>query len=302
MNKNTIEVLDLPNELRCFKTAKELTVLHAASNSHSIRFYLNYNQYLIGYESEANKVYFEDEDNLSAKRIHETDKESDEQTNKNTKLAIIFGLFFIFVTIFTMCMCLIFLNSFFESKLPYLCSMAAICSGLSLSSVVMLISIETPKKAKSKHSAEHMMVNFIEKHKRMPHSLEELKTASRFSYACGTRDRVESCARVTAQLLISTVLAYLSEFLFNSQSARCICYLIVYFVVYILIGYLTQSDKCLYFLIKPLKRLYNYAGQLGNTTRKVQDEDLKLAYSVCSVWIYLVYPEFYKDDGKDLGM
>ena len=62
------------------------------------------------------------------------------------------------------------------------------------------------------------------------------------------------------------------------------------------------SDKCLYFLIKPLKRLYNYAGQLGNTTRKVQDEDLKLAYSVCSVWIYLVYPEFYKDDGKDLGM
>lgn len=59
---------------------------------------------------------------------------------------------------------------------------------------------------KSKHSAEHMMVNFLEINKRLPKNIEEVKKYSRFSSECGSRKLIEGIVEELIRSIIATVL------------------------------------------------------------------------------------------------
>lgn len=299
MKKNKVNVVDLPDELWYEKVGERLAVLRAASSSDCIRFYFNEQQYLVGYDNDPTSIYFEDENKPWKNRV-QPPEDNTKKISRHIKILVLLGVILAFVCFFALFVCASIFKKLFGGELLYLCSIAIITSIFSLLSVVILIAYDTPKETKSKHSAEHMMVNFMEKHKRLPKTLEELKKASRFSSDCGTRNRVESCARVSVQILISSVVGYFSKFLVSGDGAGLIIYIVSYLIVYIGIGLLSQPGRCLHFLIVPVRRVFNYVGQLGNTTKNVRDEDLHLAYRVCWVWIQIVYPEYFYDDIDEL--
>ena len=50
------------------------------------------------------------------------------------------------------------------------------------------------------------------------------------------------------------------------------------------------------FVIKPTKKVLTNIAQCANTTSKVKDRDIILAYSVAKPWLQVVYPEFYNEN------
>jgi hypothetical protein len=44
-----------------------------------------------------------------------------------------------------------------------------------------------------------------------------------------------------------------------------------------------------------MRRVLTHIAQYANTTRKVKDEDLILAYYVARKWLQAVYPEYYDE-------
>ena len=300
MNKKDIEVFDLPDEIRYYKTSckDELNVLHASSDENSIRFYLNDAQYLVGYDDDESKIFFGDDNEIDIHMMKKIMKINLGQNRHKSKVILV-GFFSMIISIILILFSSYFLKGIFQYHMLYALSMAGISSILIITSIVAIINLDTPKEAKSKHAAEHMMVNFLEKHKRLPNSLEELKNASRFSNKCGTRSQVEAAARISVQLVMSTIIACLCELVVCDLA---IVYIIVYLISYFLIGYFSHQGQCLYFLVKPIKNLFNLAGQLGNTTKKVRDEDLKLAFNVCWVWTQIVYPEYFYDEDGGLNL
>lgn len=65
----------------------------------------------------------------------------------------------------------------------------------------------TPKSLKSKHSAEHMVVNFLEINMRLPKNAEEVKSYSRFSKDCGSKQLVSDIAERFVGNILAAIFA-----------------------------------------------------------------------------------------------
>lgn len=136
---------------------------------------------------------------------------------------------------------------------------------------------------KSNHSAEHMIVEFINEHQRLPISLEEFKKTSRLAKDCGSFDSLKELAHFYPSYFIGCLLLYIIFLLFYNigLTEKIITSLILCFIIIIFVIFYRKKAY-----------LINYFMQLFNTTTQVTDDSLYLAYLVAWLWLKEVYPEY----------
>ena len=271
---------------------EKLVVFHAASLQNEIRFYLNDTQYLAAVEGEEGCTI----------RLEE---EKEEEDNKKSKISVIRENLKEFLKLFSIILGISILGSigvFYLSKiidniLVFLIIMNIIYFIINIVNVVIM---ETAPKVKSKHSAEHMMVNFLEINKRLPKSIEEVKKSSRFSPKCGSRELIKGIAEELIRSIVATIFTVIVSVVvshFSSNSATyAIVFLATYFLVKFVVGKAITKYGALSFIVKPIKKVLTNIAQCANTTSKVKDRDIILAYSVARPWLQVVYPEFYNEN------
>ena len=171
---------------------------------------------------------------------------------------------------------------------------------INIINVVIMEAMETAPAIKSKHSAEHMMVNFLEFNKRLPKNIEEVKKSSRFSPECGSRELIKGIAEELIRSIIATVFTVIVSIIVSHLSSNSITNAIVFLATYYFIKFVVGKviTKCgaLDFIIKPIKKVLTHIAQCANTTSKVKDRDIIFAYSVAKPWLQVVYPEFYNEN------
>jgi len=187
-----------------------------------------------------------------------------------------------------------------NNLLIYLIAINVILLTYSIIGIVILEMRNISSTLKSKHSAEHMMINFLEKNKRLPKNMQEIRKSSRFSKKCGSRDLIKEITENFVSKILASILAVVADALylvfFDNAIAEFIVFLGVYCLIRFLVGRLLKKHIKMGFVINPIKRVLTNIVQYGNTTKKVEDKDIILAYSVARVWMKAVYPEFYKKE------
>lgn len=161
----------------------------------------------------------------------------------------------------------------------------------------------TNNSSRSKHSAEHMMANFIEKHNRLPRSLEEIYSSSRFSEFCGSKNLIYGIPEAIISGVLSSVIAIILYFFFYRDQyiakREFIVIEIVVFICSILFFLIFQAEfHCFAPLTVPLENWLNFLIQLANTTPKkyVDNNDIILAFYAASEWQKEIYPEYYNEE------
>lgn len=166
---------------------------------------------------------------------------------------------------------------------------------------VILGFTSVPQCIKYKHSAEHMIANFLENNGRLPKNLDELKRSSRFAPNCGSRELTNGIAeefvRGSFSAIISFFLSIIVGFIYSGNEVTAMTFIIGYFLIRFIIGKLIKNGKISY-IISPIKKVLTNITQLGNTTsrKNVKDNDLFLAYASAELWMKIVYPEFYNEE------
>lgn len=276
---------------------EELIVFHASSLQDEIRFYLNDTQYITAIEKGEGNVLVEVGEEVER-----------EEENKKSTLTIIkenfkefFKIISISILVLVGLMSLLFvINSLIDNILIYLIAMNVMFSMYSIISTVILETRTTPPTLKSKHSAEHMMVNFLENNKRLPKNMQEIRKSSRFSKDCGSRNLIKGIAEDLISKILASILAVVANALylvfFENTIGELIVFLGVYYLTSFIVGRLLKKHGKMGFIINPLKRVLTNIAQCANTTKKVEDKDIILAYCVARAWMQVVYPEFYKQE------
>ena len=280
----------------------KITVLHAASTENDIRFYLNDTHYIKA-TNIGDKVVVEwDEEEVQKET---TEKKSFlEDIKENMKVFLLsIGMTLLLVLIFTLLQVATFVligNTIVSSTWFLL--------GLPMCSVFLIGFMEyktTSQSQKSKHSAEHMMCNFLEKNCRLPKNFQEIKNTSRFCKTCGSKKKTIEITQTVVEnissVLITAILVVIifAVIFHNTENISdiilCIAYLVTFSTVYFINVKLTE--KGVYnFIINPIQLGCNYFLQCCNTTKNVKDTDLLLAFYAAKVWLSIVYPEFYSDE------
>lgn len=274
---------------------EKLVVFHAASLQNEIRFYLNDTQYLTAVECEEG----------CSIRLEE---EMVEEHNKKSKISVIRENLKEFIKLFSISIGIsilgligtLYLGKFMDNILVYLIIMNIIYFIIHIINVVIMETMETAPAIKSKHSAEHMMVNFLELNKRLPKSIEEVKKSSRFSPECGSRELIKGIAEELIRSIVATIFTVIVSVIVSHFSSNSVTYVITfvatYFLVKFVVGKTITKYGALNFIIKPIKKVLTNIAQCANTTSKVKDRDIILAYSVAKPWLQVVYPEFYNEN------
>lgn len=276
---------------------EELIVFHALSLQDEIRFYLNDTQYITAIEK--------GKGNVSVEIGEEVERE--EENKKNTITIIkenfkeLFKLFSILILSLAVVMAVLFvINSLIDNVLIYLIAMNVMFSMYSIISTVIVETRTTPPTLKSKHSAEHMMVNFLENNKRLPKNMQEVRKSSRFCTDCGSRNLIKGIAEDLISKILASILAVAANALylvfFENAIGELIIFLGVYYLTSFIVGRLLKKHGKMGFVINPIKRVLTNIAQCANTTKKVEDKDIILAYCVAREWMQVVYPEFYKQE------
>lgn len=169
---------------------------------------------------------------------------------------------------------------------------------------VILIEIGmTNRETRSKHSAEHMMCNFLNTNRRLPTSMEEIKKASRFTDYCGTRRIAITLVDGSIRNIIAITLTCIISLLLKNIIPNNIMDTIIIFLVYMPTFFLTEKSKIISILVNvttvPIKRALNRFLQHCNTSKNVKNDDIIIAYLAARQWMKLVYPEFY-DKERDI--
>jgi predicted signal transduction protein with EAL and GGDEF domain len=266
----------------------KLIVYQATSLKNQIRFYVNKTQFFSATECAGGcLVQFGDEN------------------DDNSKISIIEELkrfmifFFMGIGMFASCIALIMYLSEILQNLPLIIFTEIVIFFIgTLLNIVICEAMATPFCLKSKHAAEHMMVNFLESNKRLPKNMEELKKCSRFAPGCSSRELIEGIpvefTRSMIGIIAATIIGGIVELLFHTSivaTTIIVTYLLVRFVAGKAITK-AHKFKC---IIIPMRRVLTHIAQYANTTRKVKDEDLILAYYVARKWLQAVYPEYYDE-------
>ena len=274
---------------------EKLVVFHAASLQNEIRFYLNYTQYFAAVECEEGcTIRFEEK--------------KEEEDNKKSKISVIRENLKEFLKPFPIIggiSILSFIGVFYLSKivnniLVFLIIINIIYVIINILSVVITETMIVAPAVKSKHSAEHMMVNFLETYKRLPKSIEEVKKSSRFSSECGSRELMKGIAEELIRSIVAAIFTVIVSVVvshFSSNSATYeIMFLATYFLVKFVVGKAITKYGALNFIVKPIKKVLTNIAQCADTTRNVKDRDIILAYSAARPWLQVVYPEFYNEN------
>lgn len=274
---------------------EKLVVFHAASLQNEIRFYLNDMQYFVAVEGEEGRTI----------RLEE---EKEEEDNKKSKISVIRENLKEFLKLFSIIggisilgfIGVFYLGKIIDNILVFLIIMNIIYFIINIVNVVIMETMETAPKVKSKHSAEHMMVNFLEINKRLPKSIEEVKKSSRFSPECSSRELIKGIAEELIQSIVATIFTVIVSVVVSHFSSNSATYVIVFFATYFLVRFVVGKAITKYgalsFIVKPIKKVLTNIAQCAITTSKVKDRDIILAYSVARQWLQVVYPEFYNEN------
>lgn len=277
---------------------EELIVYHASSSQDEIRFYLDDDTtYITAIEK--------CEGNILIKKMEEEKEEENKVSiltmfkNKAVFKGLIKSLFILIPIDVVLVTILFTINECIDSAFIVLFNISIFLSMFEIiTSIVNALTIS--HSLKSKHSAEHMMVNFLEENKRLPKNMQEIRKSSRFSSDCGSRFLTEESVRE----LISEILASSAIILVvpNILHIGLLEITIVQFIIILVIYNITSSLIDLFlidtlgFIVNPIERVLSHIVQCVCTTKKVKDSDIILAYCVARIWIQAVYPEFYKKD------
>lgn len=169
---------------------------------------------------------------------------------------------------------------------------------------------ENNEKIRSKHSAEHMMINFLETNKKLPRTVEEVKKYSRFSKNCGCKLLFEGFVESLMSILLSTIISGLVvaiiRILFKIPSNNVTNIFNILFIIFDVTLYIkmviVKKDGLLTELAEKIKTKLSLFFQRFCTTKNVRDEDIILAYFAAKPWIQIVYPEFYNADEDDIWL
>ena len=193
-----------------------------------------------------------------------------------------------------------YLSKIIDNILVFLIIINIIYFIINIVNVVIMETMETAPAVKSKHSAEHMMVNFLEINKRLPKSIEEVKKSSRFSPKCGSRELIKGIAEELIRSIVATIFTVIVSVIVSHFSSNTVTNVIVflstYFLAKFVVGKAITKYGALSFIVKPIKKVLTNIAQCANTTSKVKDRDIILAYSVAKPWLQVVYPEFYNEN------
>ena len=287
------------------KDTDKLTVDLASSLENEIRFYFNDRQYFVARDNNDGTFSISCEEEPEIEKI---------QHNEDFILTIIrknindkaFKKFLVLASIITLAIVslvtiiLILLAMVIKNALVYL----LFVNFIFFSSQIILVMIDeyigTSHSLRSKHSAEHMMVNFLEKNKRLPRNMKEIRAASRFSANCGSRKKiryaVEDFTTNILAIIISIIIISFINQVFKDKIIISILFIVIYIAIYCYTWKLINEHKKFKFITKPIEKIFNNIVQCSNTTRKVKDFDIKLAYYAAWCWIQVVYPQFYSKE------
>lgn len=286
-----MEDTSLPISIIKARDPNKIIVFHASSLKDEIRFYINNTQYVSAIDRG---------DGTACVNFGKEVEPSKEK--KKSMRAIIKENFKEFFLILSVCILVmtglvalfIAISSFIRSSMAFLLLLNLTFFIFNIMSTVILEIKTTPSALKSKHSAEHMMANFLEKNKRMPKDIEELKKSSRFCMDCGSRKMIDKTTDEFIAKIAATIMAIASGSLYLNFFDNNIVYIVIFIGMYILIEILTRIllKKKLGIITVPMKDALTIFVQCANTTKKVEDTDLILAYYAAEVWMEIVYPEF----------
>ena len=169
---------------------------------------------------------------------------------------------------------------------------------------------ENNEKIRSKHSAEHMMINYLETNKRLPKTVEEVRKYSRFSKNCGGRllfdGLVESLMCILLSTVISEFVVVITKIIFkvsnNNTTDIFNIFFILLYVTFFMIMVITKKQWLLNIVAEKIKTRLSLILQYFSTTKNVRNEDIILAYYAAKPWIQIVYPEFYNADEDDIWL
>ena len=284
---------------------EKLIVFHASSLEDEIRFYFNDEQYVVARDNK--------DGTFTIKYEEEQEFENNTQDNASTLTYIkknikdkAFLKFLAFITVFYFLMVFLMftVSLIIDNILIGLLFLNSILLFIQVFLKVILECKFVSQPLKSKHSAEHMMVNFLEKNKRLPKSIKEIKETSRFCVDCGSRKQIlESTEEFIASIFSVIIVFCVEELIFQNYQNKLllgISFLIAYIAIYNSICILIHKYNKLKFIIKPIEHILNNIIQCSNTTKKVKNNDLQLAYYVAKHWLQIVYPEFYSENDNDI--
>jgi len=269
----------------------KLIVFHASSAKDEIRFYINKTQYVSAIDRGDGTAFVNVDEEVESNK--ENKKSARTIIKENFKeFSIIMG---VCILVMAGLMALFFvISSFIRSSMAFLLLLNLTFFIFNIISTVILEIKTTPPALKSKHSAEHMMANFLEKNKRMPKNIEELKKSSRFCMDCGSREMIANTTDEFVAKIAATIMAIAAGSLYLHFFDNNIVYIVIFIGIYILIEILTRMllKNKLGVITVPIKDALTIFVQCANTTKKVEDKDLILAYYAAEVWMEVVYPEF----------
>lgn len=276
---------------------EELIVYHASSLEDEIRFYLNENQYVVA----------RDNKNGTCSVILEEEKQEPQNEKQNTEGILDYikrNIFisFVFSLIISFILCIVLFTPLIDifflllvNSIHYLL--------INILFVATHEYIFTSQSLKSKHSAEHMIVNFLQQNKRLPKNLKEFQKSSRFSIDCGSRKKIREFIGNFIQSIFAAIISIVLSILYfkitKTDLLSHTIFAITYFIIFYGIGILIHKYHKLNFIITPIENMLNNVIQCFNTTKKVDNRDLQLAYYAAEEWLQIVYPEFYNEEDAE---
>lgn len=270
---------------------EKLIVSRATSLDDQIRFYLNETQYMAAEECEGDFFV----------KIGE-ESERKEEHKKSLKEFIKIGSFCLGILLLPV-IGLSHLLIIIDNILLHL--FVIVISFLIIKVVIILVieGVETEHSIKSKHSAEHKMVNFLEINKRLPKNIEEIRKCSRFSPNCVSfgRKLIEEEGELFIGDIITAIFTAMISVSISYFCDNSLVNLFVFTIAYCLGSFITvkfiTKHKMMTVISRPINKVLNIMVQCANTTSKIEENDIFLAYWVAREWIQVVYPEFYSSEG-----
>lgn len=272
------------------KRFRRIIIGNASSSGEEIRFYLNdkSHSYIKGKRT-CYGLYIKLE--RPNKKISIKDKKTFKKVNImrilfkiSIALLLSSASILLFALLFNICNC--YFNNISLSCIFTFVFISLFLFTLNLFIHFMTESTSTSFSVKSNHSAEHMIINFIEKHQRLPISMKELKKSSRFHPLCGSITNFKQVQKVFI-FPMALNLGLTLYLLLIKEPSFLLIKLIILFLMFGCICVFIKKKVYLFFEVK-----LNFLLQLSNTTRNVSSPSLILAYFVARKYILHKYPEY----------
>ena len=154
------------------KDPNELLVFHAKSLENEIRFYINEKQYISATEINGAEIHIGVGKDAKVEKEH-----SKRKLKKRDRFALVAICLAVFVIVSAIMLTALFIGSLFDSVLAYFIVLYTLLFFFDIVRIICTEANTTPPRLKSKHSAEHMMANFLTQNKRLPKNMSELKKA-----------------------------------------------------------------------------------------------------------------------------